>query len=588
MLQKKTRIRKAITKYDIIVVDEVQDMNILYFHVLCQLITDSHNQNVQLCILGDKYQSIFDFNGADNRFITNGENIFTMNVRDWQKVSLPVSFRITEGMSLFINNCMLYNNRILSAKSTMLEKPLYIICNTFVKKNIVYDLLVQYLNNGVDPDEIFILAPSLKKSKNDSPIIILENELKNTKINGNSIPIYVSTGNVKLDNDIIKNKLVFSTFHQCKGLERKIVIVYGFDISYPLYYNKFHDSYICPNTLYVACTRASEKLILVHHVKNDYLPFLNQKTLPLYCEILGEIEDTNIKNNKENWDYTVTNFIDHLSVDTIDECLQNITIIPIQPIATKIDIATKTIQKDTLYEEVSEITGTAIPLYYQYLVHPMDNIITGTINKCSLITSTINDNIIINTHRKQISEYTISNITIPQLLHVILYYNSETNYIYKLDQIINYNWLSMENMELGLERLRTILLPSSHKIFEYKVELEVTSTVTLSGRIDCIDDENVYEFKCVTELQHEHYIQLVIYKYLYETLHPESKKRYYLYNILTNELNEVVCSNESIYKIILCIISCKRDKPIKKSDDEFYNEIKIIRDKGKGTEKNQN
>ncbi len=36
----------------------------------------------------------------------------------------------------------------------------------------------------------------------------------------------------------MKDKLVFSTFHQVKGLERKVVIVYSFDDSYFDFYQR--------------------------------------------------------------------------------------------------------------------------------------------------------------------------------------------------------------------------------------------------------------------------------------------------------------------------------------------------------------
>ena len=58
----------------------------------------------------------------------------------------------------------------------------------------------------------------------------------------------------KLDSDVLKNKLVFSTFHQAKGLERKFVT-------------------ICSNEFYVAVTQASERLILLHDIKHNFLNF---------------------------------------------------------------------------------------------------------------------------------------------------------------------------------------------------------------------------------------------------------------------------------------------------------------------------
>lgn len=50
-----------------------------------------------------------------------------------------------------------------------------------------------------------------------------------------------------------------TTFHQAKGLERKIVIVLGFDDSYNKYFNRSNiNNNEIANPVYVAVSRASE------------------------------------------------------------------------------------------------------------------------------------------------------------------------------------------------------------------------------------------------------------------------------------------------------------------------------------------
>ena len=55
---------------------------------------------------------------------------------------------------------------------------------------------------------------------------------------------------------------------------------------------------------------------------------------------------------------------------------------------------------------------------------------------------------------------------------------------------------------------------------EYKLEQENEPELldrNLIGYIDCIDNENdiIYEFKCVKQLEKEHYLQLALYMYMY-------------------------------------------------------------------------
>ena len=226
--------------YDIIIVDELQDLTILYYRLLCQIYKDNqvfNKKSAKICILGDKCQSIYQFNDADARFIIRGDTLFNFNNLSWKKTNLSYSFRITHEMAKFINKCMLKSDRIKSEKVTP-NKPKYIICDCF-KPAVIFEEVKYFLDKGYKPSDIFILAPSVKKGK--QPIRMLENEIKGTL---KDIPIYVPTcDEEKVDNDVIEGKMVFSTFHQVKGLERKVVIVFNFDDSYFKFYGDRRDLY---------------------------------------------------------------------------------------------------------------------------------------------------------------------------------------------------------------------------------------------------------------------------------------------------------------------------------------------------------
>jgi len=274
---KKSPINKY--KYDIIIFDESQDISLLYFKLAHKIFNDNNNINCNLCILGDKYQSIFDFNGSDNRFIIHADKCFKFNSLLWEKFNLSTSFRVTDEIANFINKCMISNDRIITKKPGI--KPDYIICNTFddkSEKNYIPFQKIKLLLKKYKPDDIFILAPSIKSER--TPVRNLENKIKLELVD---VPIYVPTNDdEKIDVNIIKNKLLISTFHQTKGLERKIVLIFGFDDSYFKYYKKDNNNNICPNELYVGATRASEHLLLFHHYSMGYLPFLNEKLLKKY------------------------------------------------------------------------------------------------------------------------------------------------------------------------------------------------------------------------------------------------------------------------------------------------------------------
>ena len=79
------------------------------------------------------------------------------------------------------------------------------------------------------------------------------------------------------------------------------------------------------------------------------------------------------------------------------------------------------------------------------------------------------------------------------------------------------------------------------------------------GYFDCVDGDNLYEFKCVSMLKKEHILQLAIYAYLDYQIHEEraDQHRYYLYNILTDELMEIKTNREDLEQMIKYLIFTK-------------------------------
>lgn len=125
-------------------------------------------------------------------------------------------------MAHFLNQCCRGVRPIHAIKGGL---PVhYVICQSFGSRP--FRIIMEYLRKGCQLSDLFILAPSVKSEK--SPVRQLAN-----KLTERGIPIYVPTSDEeKLDDDLLRGKIVFSTFHQVKGLERPIVLVFNFDVSY--------------------------------------------------------------------------------------------------------------------------------------------------------------------------------------------------------------------------------------------------------------------------------------------------------------------------------------------------------------------
>ena len=676
-------------KYDMIILDESQDITPIYHELICKIIVDNNTNylnnlnNLQICLLGDRNQSIYDFNRADARFIIYADKLFKFNENPWIRCILSQSYRISNETAEFINNCMGKKFGIKSSKISGI-KPKYIITNSYSDSMFSKQFLVlKSFLKIYKPEEIFILAPSVKNDK--SPVRQLENLIKKTLKN---IPVYVPTSDEeKLDEDILKNKMVFSTFHQAKGLERKVVIVYNFDDSYFKFYKKDKDTKVCPNELYVAVTRALEHLVLIHDNKNDYLPFINKTNLYKYTDFIkdGELQLLPTKKPK-TFEVSVTDLIKHVPVDVLNNCMEFLTITKINDKAEIINIPFKT-EQSAGFESLGKITGTAIPSYLQLktsgrmsiyeesLLYSRENDIDDNyINSPDFVDSDSNSEDPETSKNNKLSNYDLEKINIlsvkpDELLYIANYYCAKkSGFLYKIYQVDNYNWLSQDNLDNAYDRLIKLGISKKAKYEQYFELSKLPELLDrrLIGYVDCIDQNNIYEFKCVNKLENEHYLQLAIYMYLYENnimkktnaiidtqiiskyknagnagntgnagnaglindiliyidinnkkllkanshekiqledlnnrlntqvtkllsnntntkikVYPDKqvKYNYYLYNILTNEMNQITCTFDNLKEMIKYLMASKYLGTKEIPDDIFIKNIMIVLNK---------
>jgi hypothetical protein len=476
--------------YSIIVVDEAQDMNKIYYKLVNKILGDNLGQ-CRMCVIGDKYQSIYQFNGADSRFITLSENLFKPNDLGWKELKLSVSFRITNQMANFLNKCVMKFDYIKACKDG--NKVRYIMTDTFNFERPVFEVL-HYLND-CSYDDIFILAPSVKKGKNDSPVRVLANKLTDF-----GIPIYVPTDDdERLDEEVIKNKIVFSTFHQVKGLERKNVILYGFDESYFQLFNKNADINFCPNEIYVALTRGIENLTVFHSTQKNYLPFLDEDELEgtVYYEInkLNTVYDSG-----KSITLDVSEITKHMQSDIINNATEYFEKVLVKGKEKFINIPIKTTQ-GKLVESVSEINGTVIPAYFEYVNNKKMTIYEILIDKSQDVKTKL-----------------AIDMPTSDLLKLATQYVSFTSgYKYKMNQIITYDWMDDELFDEAVDRLELVI----NKNAKFEVEIynpEPKMGKVIVGRVDCLDTDTIWEFKCTRDLDSEHFIQLAIYALLNENM----------------------------------------------------------------------
>ena len=310
--------------FDYIIIDEAQDMTELYYFLVRKIINDNKKKIKSICVLGDKRQLLYDYKGADYRFLTKANECYNIDKiisKKWTTINITESFRISIEMANFINKAM-FNQEIIRSNKHSSILPKYIVYNRSSSKHYKGEITQEILSliltkeettqskydqrkdqvrqkRGLyRPKDIMILMKSVPKETgytNDNmypgwgkvtiamkTVIDIYTELQRVGIPIN-IPILDSETNTY---DYSKDRLNILTFHQSKGIERKVVFVFCFDKSY----ESTGQEITCPNALYVAATRAIQKLYLIHEKKNDYLSFVSRNQLAKTTSVIGEID----------------------------------------------------------------------------------------------------------------------------------------------------------------------------------------------------------------------------------------------------------------------------------------------------------
>ena len=323
-------------------------------------------------------------------------------------------------------------------------------------------------------------------------------------------------------------------------------------------------------------------------------------------DVIMENNDYNNSLNK-SVKLSVTKLLSHLPIEIINEALKLINITQVKndfyetsKIKSPFDsdeapstYITETIPDDKFlmsyivgdmfHENVSEIVGTALPIYYEYVKYrelPIKKYIDEEIRAKPYNTNKIYAGIKKRYDRiKNLQRIKSSDIFELVTIHLAL----TNNLIHKLNQIKDYKLVAKERLQECVTRFNNHLNTTTRPEFEAYRETDVSIDIegydtpvqrTINGYIDCIDKDSVWEFKTVQNIEPVHHLQLAIYAYLYY-MNMETGKSFKLLNIndgtkylLTGSVTDYRAVFEYIYRY-------KFAKPIEIDDITFINQYAI-------------
>ena len=598
-----------IPHYQLLVLDEAQDMSLLYYQFVVKFSKDMGSR-FQLLVLGDYKQGLYEFKGADTRFLTMADELWKLhpqlNCPEFVRTTLKMSYRITHPMASFVNHAMLGETRMFACKDG--EQVHYLRHTRSNTERFVVAEIQRLLDRGAKPSDFFILGASTRGFN----IRKMENVLVE-----NNIPCHVPMlEGESIDERVIDGKVVFSTFHSVKGRQRKYVFVIGFDNSY--YYSaKYASREICPNTLYVAATRATGALYLLekndfgtdrplsflkmnHHLMRD-ASYIDFKGMPqtIFYEKIGEPggESSQLVPRYNITPSDLIKFISETVIEEISPILDKI-FVKVSVDHQEIDLPTLAKTRRGFFEDVSDLNGIAIPcIYYHHIQRRWK-----ADGACPNILKRMIQNNMEGT--KETEHRFLKNIigNMPDVCTKIMHYlyaanvysASQEKLYFKLNQIEadEYNWLEKENVNKCLKRMDATIMPECVKkipvfekvLIDYSMETEHEeidamlrthfddgSIFRFSGRLDLVTEHCVWELKCTSRITIDHMLQVVIYAWLWQICVGDGRK-VKIFNIKSGEILELKATMEELTHIVVALLKGKYSRHVVKSDEEFIAE----------------
>ncbi len=254
-----------------LVVDECQDMNILYYvlvHWMLRCMTAAE-PGLQMALLGDRRQAESIYRGADPRFLTQAAKLFGVKIVDCE---ITKTYRLTETMTSFLNTCVQLQPGppIVSASRRVDPPPVKIVIDYPSQLDMeLLRQLLDYHRQGWRWKDMAWLVPSLRDTRFEHTRLFLY---------ARGVPIWRALNpNEEFRGDMVR----MSTFWGIKGETVPIVFVSGMDSGFVRSnpsWNDFKAQVVAPPPHYVAMTRASEALILMY-------PIHNERMLPYYLRL---------------------------------------------------------------------------------------------------------------------------------------------------------------------------------------------------------------------------------------------------------------------------------------------------------------
>ena len=451
LIQAFNRYLPPIPKYDILIIDEYQDIELELSEMLWHI--KETNPNIQIIAVGDMQQKIYDKTTLDVPIFMNEY------LGDYIQLQFTQCFRLSAGLAQMLGN--VWNKTIVGVNKK---------CEVdYMNISEAYQLLSE-----TNPNDILCLG-----SRTGDMAKVLNALESDYPYKFNKQTVYASISDEDRGKMIQTDKTaIFTTFDSSKGLERKICVVFDFSEEYwtTRLEKPFVKYEILRNIFCVAASRGKSKIIFV---KNDLKHILSEKTLstkPLFKD-------------SASTPYAISDMFSFKYKEDIEECFNLLNCIQINRPSNPINIS---IHDGTI--DLSPCVG----IYQEASFFDKYDIDSEISFSKSM-------------HRDRFLRY--DNLNKATLEEKILYLTAfETYHDRYITQVSNPFVSPIQSRKIH-ERLKTQFTPNETVQVECSITLDSVDKkiCNIKGRADVVKDNTVYELKFISELNHEHFLQCACY-----------------------------------------------------------------------------
>lgn len=545
LLHDKTRPTKPIN-FGLFIIDEMQDCTELYYHFICYILHHNECKNHVLLMVGDVFQKINRYKGATDKYLLNPTLYFYPHytVRPFEPhCRLSISWRITPKMADFINqhvNPHLFFQHYGHCFTEHHKQQLLEIWGDGIHASPYKDMndddvcisesnddFIRHFNQvrkTCAPKQMAVIAYSMARK---SPAAYMCNKHTN-------IPWYRNSNSAR-ESEIkiqdIQYQYLLTTIHSFKGCERDYIFLYALNefteastFRKPNYHPSHHIDHF--NLMYVACTRARQKIFICNVPNSQYKK---------YC-VFRPIPTTPITKPKvivKEVNTSVTQLTDHVYYNPFTDDMNFYKL-------TKISLPFTDIYNASMQSYITNVTDR---LEYRSVL-PIANLLGVMAEHYSKIIMNIpavkqqiyeQDK----AFKPILNEYNswpiiLNHMTFEQLWKYTLVHDMLEHGFYN-------NWYQlpcpsrvfMEQCAWNIKKILDYIqseYPNSVYDFQCRVSYQ-DMFIYIGGKMDYILDigDNqviIIELKITNQIQLQHCIQLQTYKSMYQLSHPKKKVKH--------------------------------------------------------------